>query len=521
MTHTPFLPLILPLIAGILILLAKPGGIKLQRTLAITATTILVAASLYVMQSALQNPPQIYALGNWKAPFGIVLVLDQLSAFMVLITSLLAAAALWFAIRQNTDKEGAHFHVLFQIQLFGINGAFLTGDLFNLFVFFEVLLLASYGLLLHGGGRLKTRAGLHYVAINLIGSTLFLFAVGALYGILGTLNMADLAQKIALLPASEQGVVATAGLMLFVVFGVKAAMFPLYLWLPQAYANTSAPVAALFAIMTKVGIYAILRVHGLLFGDTAGDLAGLHIDWLLWLGLVSMAFAAFGVIAAKNLRQQVAYLVLASVATLLVAIGINTEQALSAALFYLIHSTFIAGGLFLLADYIRQGRGHVEDAFVRAHAMPSAILIGSVFIFAALAISGMPPLSGFLGKFLILQSALDHPAFWWILGVVLTSSLLIIIALARSGSLLFYNILPQEESHAPDNTQQNNTGKINMQGCGSIIGLLSVGAILVLFAQPIYNVTDSIAQQLNQPQIYLQNVLQFTPVENTHKELVE
>ncbi|MDX1351798.1 MAG: monovalent cation/H+ antiporter subunit D [Thiomicrorhabdus sp.] len=517
-----FMPVLLPLISGILVLLIKKWGIGLQRIVSLLAILVLIIASLSAMQVAVQLPPQVYALGNWVAPFGIVMVLDELSASLVLITALLALAALWYAVRQNIDQQGAHFHVLFHIQLFGLNGAFMTGDVFNLFVFFEVLLLASYGLLLHGGGRLKTRAGLHYVALNLIGSTLFLFAVGALYGILGTLNLADMADKIANLSEENQGVVAAAGLMLLLVFGIKAAMFPLYLWLPQAYSNTSAPIAALFAIMTKVGLYAIIRIHGTLFGEQAGDLAFIHIDWVLWLGLITLFLAALGVMAARNLREQVSYLVLASVATLLIGIGLNSLEAMSATLFYLIHSTLIAGAMFLIADWIRQGRGEAEDQFIRAYAMPKSILVGSIFMIGAIAMTGLPPLSGFIGKLLILSSALSHPSFFWILAVVLISGLLMIIAMARSGSLLFYNVLPQEECHIANNKEICETPKtFKLKGGASVIGLLSMAVILVVFAKPFHEFTDSVANQVFNSYLYQQQVLQVNTIANPYKELVE
>jgi multicomponent K+:H+ antiporter subunit D len=227
---SPFtiLPVLLPLIGGILMLMARPIGIDTQRILSLILTTLLVGVSLVSFQLANSEIYQVVLLGNWQAPFGIVIVLDRLSALMLLLTSLLALGALWYAIRTDTDKQGQHFHVLFQLQLFGLNGAFMTGDVFNLFVFFEVLLIASYGLLLHGGGRLRTRAGLHYVVINLVGSTLFLFAVGTLYGILGTLNIADMAIAVRNVSEADQGIVATAAVLLLVVFGIKAAMFPLY-----------------------------------------------------------------------------------------------------------------------------------------------------------------------------------------------------------------------------------------------------------------------------------------------------
>ena len=241
-------PVLLPLIGGLLQLVVGRFGLPAQRVLGLLLAGGLVALGIKVLALAQAGDTLVYNLGNWPAPFGIVLVLDRLAAMMVLLTSVLAVAALGYANLMRVDEKGSHFHVMFQLQLFGLNGAFLTGDVFNLFVFFEVLLLASYGLLLHGAGAGRTRAGLHYVVINLIGSTLFLFAVGALYGAVGTLNIADMAQRVAAAPAERSGLIAAAGLLLLVVFALKAAMFPLYLWLPQAYANTSAPVAAFFAM---------------------------------------------------------------------------------------------------------------------------------------------------------------------------------------------------------------------------------------------------------------------------------
>lgn len=489
---------LLPLIAGFVLLFARMGGLRLQRSLNLLVVLGLVFMGIEMVKLSLTGVHQVYLAGNWIAPFGIVFVLDQLSALMVLITSLLALGALWYAIATKYDKQGSHFHVLFQLQLFGLNGAFLTGDVFNLFVFFEVLLLASYGLLLHGGGRLRTKAGLHYVVINLIGSTLFLFAVGALYGAVGTLNIADMAAKISVAPAEDLGLIAAAGLLLLVVFGVKAAMFPLYLWLPNAYAQTSAPVAALFAIMTKVGIYSIIRVHGTIFGEQAGDLANFYTPWVLGLGLITLLLAAFGVMAARGLREQVAYLVLASVATLLIGVGLNSTQALAATLYYLIHSTLIAGGMFLLADVISRGRGVHEDRFESAPIMPNAILIGSVFMFGAVAMTGMPPLSGFFGKVLILAAALENSWFFAILAVVLVASLLMIIAMARAGSLLFYrtqsvDVLPGEP--------------LNLAALSSVIGLLSISPILVIFANPITAYTELVSIQVFDNATYIEAVL--------------
>lgn len=494
----PVLPVLLPLIGGIVLLFCRLGGLALQRTVNLLLTAALVVLTLKTLMVASDNAHQVYLLGNWAAPFGIVLVLDQLSALMILLTAVLALFALLYAIAQNTDSQGEDFHILFQIQLFGLNGAFLTGDLFNLFVFFEVLLLASYGLLLHGGGRLRTKGGLHYVVINLVGSSLFLFAVGTLYGILGTLNIADLASKMASVSADDQGIVAAAALLLLVVFGIKAAMFPLYLWLPGAYAHTSAAVAALFAIMTKVGIYAILRVHGTLFADQAGPLAGLHLSLLLWLGMLTLLLAVFGVFAARALREQTAFLILASVATLLVGIGINNNAALSASLYYLVHSTLTGGAMFLLADLVARGRGSFADKFRPAPAMSQAILVGSLFLISAIAIAGIPPLSGFFGKVLILDAAFGHPLQYWIFAVVLTGSLLMMIALARSGSMLFYQ---------NNEAQQNDGAPLNLKAASVVIALLLTSPILVIGAGPISAYIEQLVGQFSDHQAYIDAVL--------------
>lgn len=496
-------PVLLPLIGGIVILLAQRAGIGMQRLLNLSFTVLLLLITGWGLQQTLSGEYQVILLGDWQAPFGIVMVLDRLSAVMLFITALLASAALWYAMTSNIDKQGHHFHVLFQIQLFGLNGAFMTGDLFNLFVFFEVLLLASYGLLLHGGGRLRTRAGLHYVVINLIGSTLFLFAVGTLYGMLGTLNIADMAIAVQSIAPEDRGVVAAAALLLLVVFGIKAAMFPVYMWLPGAYAYTSAPVAALFAIMTKVGLYSMIRVHGTVFGESAGDLAFVHSDWLLVLGLVTLILAALGVMAARIFRQQVAYLILASVAILIIAIGINNQAALSGALYYLIHSTFIGAALFLLADVIRLARGTHADTFTKATPVDQPILVGSVFMVLAIAVAGMPPLSGFFGKVMILNAAIVHSWFWTILIVVLLSSLIMIVALARTGSLLFYSVQADAKKTAP---------ALNKTAFAAIIMLLVTSPLMVLLAKPLTGFTDNVAAQQNNHRSYIDAVMSSQPV---------
>jgi multicomponent K+:H+ antiporter subunit D len=500
LNHLVIAPIVIPLLAGILLLLLREGDLFIKRALSLASIAIQLGLALLITDAASAGNIHVYALGNWPAPFGIVLVVDRLAAFMLLITALLSIFAFIYAM-QGTDKAGKHFHTLFQLQLFGLNGAFLTGDLFNLFVFFEILLLASYGLLLHGSGRLRTKAGLHFVVINLAGSTLFLFAVGTLYGILGTLNMADLALKIALASPENMPLVHAAGLLLFGVFALKSAIVPLYLWLPSAYAQTSAPVAALFAVMTKVGAYCILRVYTLIYGDLAGASANLIESWLLPLALATLVIGTLGVLGSQHLRTQTAYLIVASVGTLLTAFGLNSTAGIAAGLYYLPHTTFAAGAMFLLADAISQRRGQSEDLLEPGPVISSSRLFGGLFVITAILLSGLPPLSGFLGKFMLLRAAVGHPALPWVMTVVLTTGLLLIIALAKDGNILFYKARSAEDgSHpAPE--------KPHFNELSPILCLLGLCVALTIGAGAMIEYTSATAEQLKQPNQYIEAVL--------------
>ncbi|MBK8534383.1 MAG: monovalent cation/H+ antiporter subunit D [Candidatus Competibacteraceae bacterium] len=486
------LPILLPLIAGIVLLLTN--GMARQRRLSITAVAALLplAAALLAMTG---DGYHAYVLGNWPAPFGIVLVLDRLSALMLGLTALVALPALLYAVAAGTDAQGRYFHPLFQFQLMGLNGAFLTGDLFNLFVFFEILLIASYSLLLHGGGRERIRAGLHYVILNLVGSALFLIAIGTLYGMTGALNLADLAVRIAAAPAADAGLLRTGALLLLVVFGLKAAMLPLYFWLPAAYTCTSAPVAALFALLTKVGVYSIIRVFSLAFGPTAGVAANVAMPWLLPLALATLLAGGFGVLASRDSRRLIAYSVIVSIGTLLAGIGLGSTSGLSAALVYLVHTTLITAGMFLLADLIAMQRGHSDSRPSSPVAQP--LILGTLFFVGAVAMAGMPPLSGFLGKVLLLRAAEETVALPWIWSVVLGSSLLIMVAWGRMGSSLFWNTLDTPVTGIP----------VHARLLLPAVALLAAGPLLMVLARPLTHFAAETAQQIFAPAAYIETVL--------------
>lgn len=494
--HLVILPLLIPMLAALLQLL--PWGEEPQRyrrAIGIISCVALIGVAITLLIQS-QHGPSVYALGSWQAPYGIVLVVDKLSALMVLLTAILALPVLWYAC-YGEDNLGSHFQALFQFQLLGILGAFLTGDLFNLFVFFEILLISSYALLMHGGGKQKLRATLHYVLLNLTGSAIFLIALGVIYGITGTLNMADLAVKIANLQADDAHIARVGGLLLLIVFALKAALLPLYFWLPQAYAMTTGTVAALFAIMTKVGIYSIIRVFTLIFGEDSGAAALLGYDWLWWLGLGTLAIGGIGVIGSRDLRLVIAYLVVISVGTMLTTFSMNSERSITAVMYYMLHSTFITAALFLIVDVVAKQRGKTASRIVKGRKMAQHAILGMMFFAAAIAIIGMPPFSGFIGKLFILEAARTGAQVALLWPLVLGSTFLVMVSLSRAGSRMFWH------------TFDGKPGDVaSPRGQLIAIGLLLIAIVgLTVFAGSISNFISGIAYDVMHPAVYIEAVL--------------
>ena len=506
MNHLAILPILIPLVGAALSLFVEHRrfGPRVQRSVAWATMTALLAVVLMVFARTADGQPMVYLLGDWPARLGIALVADRLSAWMLLTTVLLAIGCLMHAC-SGWDRRAPHFHALFQFQLVGLNGAFLTGDIFNLFVFFEVMLIASYGLLLSGGRGLRMRIGLHYVVFNVTASTLFLIALGVLYASLGSLNMAEISQRIAEVPPSHLLLVKAMLGLLMLVFCAKAALMPLYLWLPESYARAPAAVAALFAIMTKVGLYAVLRVQTLWLGDGAGALAGYGREWLLWAGVATLVLGGLGVLAAVRLRVLVSYLVIISAATLFIAFSIGNQQVLTAGLYYLPHSTFVAAALFLIADLIRRRRGGASDRKEIIAPMPGRETPAVLFLIAAISIAGLPPLSGFLAKAALLQGVpAPYTAPVW--AAVLGSSLLVIMGLARGGIRLFWRV-PLVDPEAP-RPRKAPTRRVELLAACL---LLMYGVGMTVFAAPLMRHADAIASDLLAPSGYVDGVRATTP----------
>lgn len=505
MNHWIIAPVILPALLAPVIAYVMRHDIVLARAASFVGAIALLVISVGLTVVATEGETSVYYLGDWPAPFGIVLVLDRLSAMMLLLTSVLGLVVLFHASATGWDERGRHFHALFQFQLMGVNGAFLTGDAFNLFVFFEVLLIASYGLMIHSGGKRRLQAGLQYVVMNLAGSTLFLFALGTLYATTGTLNIADMAVRLREIPVEDAALARVAGLLLLIVFAVKAALFPVQFWLPATYANAPAPVAALFAIMTKVGAYAILRVHTVAFGPDAPAIGSLMGDWLLPAAVVTLALGAVGVLGARQLMPLLAFSVVGSMGTLMLAVAAFTPQATSAALYYMVHSTLAAAVLFLLADLVLSRRPG-GDALVAQPPTVQNGLFAALFFGSAIAMAGMPPLSGFLGKLLILDVLRDTPEMAVTWTAILIGSLLIIVGFARAGSILFWKSTAQDG--VVDETDTKNqirpAGLSEITGVMALLGLLAVFTVL---SGPAMNYFDQAAAQLFDYQGYVDAVL--------------
>ena len=519
MSNLIILPVVLPAMTAVVLLLAARLPIATQRAISILSVLALLGVSIALIGEAGGGAVTPYRLGNWAPPFGIVLVLDQLAALMVALTTVVGLGAVLFAAR-GWDLGGRNFHALFQFQLMGLNGAFLTGDIFNLFVFFEILLIASYGLMLHGGGKERIGAGLHYVVLNLAGSAFFVIGLAIVYGSLGTLNMADLALRVREVEGGLSGIVQGAALLLLVVFGLKAALLPLYFWLPRTYGAACAPVAALFAIMTKVGVYSIVRVYTLVFDGNAEVLSGLPGRVLLPISLATIVLAAFGGLAAKTLRGMTANLLVVSVGVMMTSIALFTEASLAAGLYYMVHSTLIVAALFLVIEMISVQRGDAQDDLSPAPQLAHAGVLGTLYFISAAAIGGLPPFAGFLGKAYVLQSATSAAAAPWIWSIVLGGSLLGMIALARAGSAVFWKTsetLDASGGHGHGDDAEEEGAAPAAAALPMPAGLtptvLLIGAVVAVAvaAGPIARYTDGAAAQLANPDGYIQSVLTDEP----------
>jgi multicomponent K+:H+ antiporter subunit D len=534
--HLIITPILIPFLTGALMLLYddRQRAAKFWLSMASALLQLVIAAQLLMRAKAggIEGSDEFtfYLLGNWPAAMGIVLVVDRLSAMMLVLTAVLGAGSLLYA-RAGWHRQGTHYFSLFQFLMMGLNGAFLTGDLFNLFVFFEVLLAASYGLLLHGSGQLRVRSGFHYIAMNLAASLLFLIGVSLIYGVTGTLNMANLSSIMDQISPQDRPLLHAGFALLGVVFLVKAGIWPLSFWLPSAYMAASAPVGAMFAIMTKVGLYAIIRLSFLMLGTTAGPSMGFGANVLIALGFATVIFGLLGVLAAQSLGRLAAHSVLISSGTTLAVVGLALWGAnpalLAGAFYYMIASTLACGALFLLVEAMTREDGGIaallaltadaygldvrpDDSDAAAEGPQLTIglpLLAAAFGITVLALSGLPPLPGFIGKLAMIQGLLltDYPpgAFGWaFLALLLVSGLATLIGLARIGIQTLWS----------DEVQPSPVMALEI---APIVALIAVLMVMSVKADAVLRYTNATSLILYENSAYASGALATLPVTRT------
>jgi multicomponent K+:H+ antiporter subunit D len=520
--HLIVAPVLIPLVCGALQVPLNHSrhGLKfLISTLSVLALLAAAIALLFLTDSA-QWPDGIgvYLAANWAAPFGIALLADRLTALMLLLTALLSGCTLLYATLR-WSRAGVHFHSLFQFLIMGINGAFLTHDLFNLFVFFEVMLAASYGLLLHGYNAARLQAGMQYIAVNLVASLLFLIGVALIYASTGTLNMSDLAARIAVASAADLALLKVGVTVLAIAFLVKSAMWPLGFWLPTTYEAASPPVAAMLVLMTKVGAYVILRLWLLVFSDAAGSAAGYGVEALLWGGMATIVFGAAGMLASEAPGRLAGYGAIVSSGTLLAVIGYGQPSLVTAGLYYLFGSTLAIAAFILLIELIERIRSPgaamlavtmeafaIEDtpeSPVGVGIPASLAFLGLAFTACGLIIAGLPPLSGFVAKFSLFH-ALLHPELpgatigttgWLLMGLIVFSGLAAIIGLMRFGVRTFW----ASGAVTPPRLQLTEAVPVSL--------LLGICVAMTVQASPIFAYLARTSEELHQPAQYIRRIL--------------
>ena len=488
------LPIMVPAVTAMLALLAWTWP-KVQRTLSVLGAATLAGVSVAILWDVQQQGIQAAQMGGWPAPFGITLVADDLSAGLLLVTGLVALAVSIYSMAGiDAARERFGFHPLFHFLLMGINGAFITGDLFNMYVWFEVLLIGSFVLLVLGNEREQLDGAVKYVGINLVASVSFLAAIGLLYGMTGSLNMADIAGNMQNIRGS--GLEATVAMLFLIGFGIKAALFPLYYWLPAAYHTPPAPIAAIFAgLLTKVGIYSLLRVFSLLFPEPTGYTQMV----LLVLAGATMVIGVFGAMVQRNVLRLMAFLVISAMGYVLMGFAFFTTLGLVGAIFYILQDVPVKTTLFLIGGLMER-----ETGTLRLEKMGGLYehrpLLATAFIVPAFSLAGFPPFPGFWGKLTLVQAGLEAQQ-WILVAVALIVGLLTLLVVAQVWARAFW----RSEENARFRTPDAFGTRALLQG--PVAALALVLFVVGLYAQPLYVLAQRAAVNLADTGPYIQAVL--------------
>jgi multicomponent Na+:H+ antiporter subunit D len=490
-TNLAILPILLPVIAGIL------SAFFHKKTLVTKyiTSTFSISQMIFVFWlcfQVFQNGPIILETGDWPAPFGIVIVADELAVLLITTTNIIAVAAAFFSMTTITEEKQHHFfYMFFHFLIAGVSGAFLTGDLFNLFVFFEVLLMASYGLIILGGRKEQFSESVKYILINVFSSILFVTTIAFLYSVTGTVNMAQLAVRVG--EIGQIGILTTISILLFIVFATKGALFPLYFWLPKSYVVPHPVVSALFgSLLTKVGVYSILRTFTLIFGYKAEFTHQIFII----IGVLTILFGVIGALSTHNIKLIIAYNIIPAVGFMLIGIGIFSVTSLAGAVYYLIHDMIVKGALFLLVGVIITVTG-TTDIRKMGGLINQYPVLGWMFFISSIVLAGIPPFSGFIGKYLLVRGGIEAGHHVAVI-IALLLSLLILLSVIR----IFIAVFWGEPKH------NGNQQHISTKGLlAPVAFLLFFSIILGVGAEWVYPYVQMIGDTLASPSYYIDNVL--------------
>ena len=432
------LPIFIPMLAGALTLACWQWR-NVQRWLSVLSGSGLLLAGIYLFSQVRQQGILVAYMGDWAAPYGITLVADLLSAIMVLVTGIVGlSVAIYSLATMSRQHEAFGYYPLLHLMLAGVAGAFLTGDIFNLYVWFEIMLVASFGLMILGGERAQMEGAVKYVTLNLLSSALFLTAVGLLYGYAGTLNMADLALKLG--NGEQPGLVTVIAMLFMVAFGIKAAAFPLFFWLPASYHTPPVAISAVFAgLLTKVGVYALYRVFSLIFVQ---DIDLTHHNILMAMGIFTMLTGVLGAAAQFEVRRILSFHIVSQIGYMLVGLALFTPLAIAGGVFYIFHHIIVKTNLFLISGIMYRYHGSYDLAKLGGmyRATPWLALL---FLIPAMSLAGIPPLSGFFAKYTVIKAGVLAGA-WWMVGIALLVGLLTLYSMVKIWAEAFWKPLPED-----------------------------------------------------------------------------
>ena len=524
------MPILLPAVAAGLILVMG-RHVQLQRTIALATLLAAAVISATMIITVDVHGIQTVQMGGWDAPVGITLVADRLSSIMVFVSSIVLFAVMWYGISQglrdgDEDDPVAVFLPVYMLLSMGVNLSFLAGDLFNLYVGFEVFLVASYVLLTLGASPGRVRAGIGYVMVSVVSSMVFLFALAMIYASVGTLNMAQVGLRMEQIPDGTRAAIFAT---LLVAFGIKAAIFPLDAWLPDSYPTAASLVTAVFAgLLTKVGVYAIIRMRTTVFTDGALD------TLLMWVALLTMIVGVMGALAQNDIKRLLSFTLVSHIGYMIFGIALSSTQGLSGAIFYAVHHILVQTSLFLVVGLVERQAGSAQLRRLGS-LMYTAPLIATLYFIPALNLGGIPPLSGFLGKIMLIQAGADSGTWlaWVLIAGAVITSLLTLYAMILVWSKAFL----RDRSDAPEGdvatvrpstladryatttiAERDDVGRVPAGMLLSTALLIAASTAMTFLAGPISDITDRAAQSAQDQTIYRDAVLSGDPANPMRRE---